>query len=42
MNCEYYWLMLPNCECMIFVDDDLHDAKYDDVNDDVLPPMFSK
>ena len=34
--------MLPICECMIFVDDDLHNAKCDDVNDDFLPPMFGK
>ena len=27
---------------MIFFDDDLHNAKCDDVNDDVLPPMFGK
>ena len=27
---------------MIFVDDDLHNEKRDDVNDDVLPPMFGK
>ena len=42
MNCEYCWLMLPICESMIFVDDDLHNEKYDDFNDDVLPPMFGK